>query len=101
MLLKITKDQAVQIVTNAVNASVPVGMGILQYKDKQYTPDEVAAHFYEGGVYLDYFEGRMVKLSMSEVEGGWTVPDRKPNVEYQSWARAYPTYEDLANSVNT
>jgi len=94
MKVKLTKEQAVQIATNAVNASSPMGLGFLHAKSKDYTPEEVATGF----PYFDYFHGRMVKLSFHEEDGDYTFSG-EPRSDYQSWATTYPTYEDLVKSV--
>lgn len=101
MRIEMTTEQAIQIATNAVNAASPVGMGFLQHVEKDYTPEEVAGEFDEGGnAYFDYFRGRMTKLTMKQVAPDvYALPDHDPRRDYQSWCRTYPTYLDLVKSV--
>ncbi len=99
-----TKEQVLQIAANAINASIPVGMGYLHFKSKNYTPEELQMEYEaedkRGNIYLDYFDGRMVKLSIQHLgDNSYATNEGEANIEYQSWARKYPTYEDLTNSV--
>jgi hypothetical protein len=50
-------------------------------------------------LYIDYFEGRMVKLTVNRhgVED-WSFPGN-PHPDYQSWGETYPSYADLIHSV--
>ncbi len=43
----------------------------------------------------DYVFGRMMKLYFWFNEGHITLNPRPLDVEYQSWCRTYPTFEDL------
>ena len=101
MILDITEVQAKQMAVNAVNASVPMGMGFLHFEDREYTIEDVDPYFRGGIAYFDYFHGRMIQLNIRKVEGGYSLPDTDVNIEHQSWARKYPTYEALAASVVT
>ena len=106
MKIKATTKQLAQLLKNAFDASVPMGMGFLHY-DPKGVPLE---HFQEGmkehtdpRINLDYVQGRMVKLSLRKDSEGqenvWELPDTAPRLDYQSWASKYPTYRDLALSV--
>ena len=105
MKFKATDEQVKQIFCNAINASIPVGMGFLHFKPEDVKPEEI--EMYTIGEDLrfdaDYFQGRMVKLSISQTdnEGEWkiTKPIDEPTQDYQSWATKYPTKEALVNSV--
>lgn len=99
MIVDITEDQMLQVAANAVNASVPVGMGFLQHENKEYTVEDMRSALHKGGVYLDYFHGRMVKMNIKKEESGYILPDSVPTIDYQSWAYTYPTYLDLVQSV--
>jgi hypothetical protein len=108
MRFQATEDQIYQIFTNAINASKPMGFGHAHYKKKNYTVDEVkeclatTEHHNIVGSYLeaDYFEGRMVKLTLHKQGDEWFIPSREnPKRDYQSWAHVYPTYKDLIASV--
>jgi hypothetical protein len=101
------EDQIYQIFTNAINASKPVGFGRFQYKDVTYTVDEVKTalqgntsnHMEGTWLWVDYFEGRMVKLTVSrENENEWFIAG-DPKIDYQSWVHKYPSYEALIKSV--
>ena len=95
MQVNLTEEQAVEIATNAINAALPVGMGFIHYEGKDYTTEEVATVF----PHFDYFNGRMVKLNFRKDGDNFVFPDHAPNIEYQSWASKYPTYQQLIQSV--
>jgi hypothetical protein len=100
MELNITERQALQLMANAVNASIPMGMGYLQHEEKEYTADDMRAEMdAKGGIDFDYFRGRMVKTGIEKTATGYRLSDGKPHSSYQSWARKYPTYQALADSV--
>ena len=94
-----TDEQARQIACNAINASAPAGLGFLHAKVKTYEPADVEIH--DGSIQMDYFEGRMVKLSLHKSnDGKWTIRrGAEPQPDYQSWATAYPTAQALVASV--
>lgn len=96
MKIKATDEQVQKMCALATQASQPVGMGFLHYdggtlfgpSDFLIPPRRV--------VYLDYVQGRMVKLTMREVEPGiWEASD-PISADYESWIRAYPSYAELA-----
>ncbi len=93
-----TDEQIKQIAANAVNASVPVGLGFLQATRRVFVPADFDI---DGeGLFLDYVEGRMVKLNLRRVAGDrWEMPGGPPRLDYQSWAAHYPTYQNLIDSV--
>lgn len=97
MKLNISEEQARQIAANAVNASAPMGLGHFAHKEVTYTADDIVPR--EGGIFLDYFEGRMVKLQIWKTDDGYEMLEGEARPDYQSWAHAYPTYEQLAESV--
>ena len=99
MIVDITQDQVLQIAANAVNTSSPMGMGFLHAKEKEYTSSDVESAVGERGIDLDCFDGRMVKLYIPVVEGGYCFPDHEPRHDYQSWAGKYPSYQKLIESV--
>lgn len=102
-------DQIRKMAALAVNASVPAGMGFMHFKPTEYKPEEIDLNFdqfghkfgkKEGSVNLDYYEGRMVKLTITNVGADrWRVSDNAPHPEYQSWAKTYPTYQELAKAA--
>lgn len=100
-LMMMTRSQLLASITNIVNHSIAVGMGFLHYEDKCYHPSELESEIYFssenlGKVNIDYFRGRMVKLSLTITKVGDVLlvssPDLTPDPEYQSWSRKYPTY---------
>jgi hypothetical protein len=106
---KATELDVYKVCTAAINASKPVGLGKIHYKEKVYTVDEViqklttnhSDNLKGAWLYIDYFEGRMVKLTIDR-----HYRDREtwafrgfPHPDYQSWAETYPTYEALTHSV--
>lgn len=104
MKAKLSKTQALQVAVNAINASVPVGMGMLHFEPKDYSIEEVEdAMDEDGNIFIDYFHGRMVKLDLivdcKSIDGGYILPSTDPHPEYQSWCKKYPTYQDLVESV--
>jgi hypothetical protein len=93
-----TEEEALKIAACAVNASIPMGLGLLHFKPKSYTPEDMKGCMNSrGGLYIDYFEGRMVKLEIRrEPDGSYSLLESVPAVDYQSWASKYPTYSALA-----
>ncbi len=99
MKFKATDEQIKQLIRNAINMSRPVGMGIFGYKQKFYTLDDLT---FEIGneVFIDYFDGRMVKLHLTKKNDLWETPNMELDIEYQSWCKYFPTWKDLLHSVN-
>jgi hypothetical protein len=102
---KATPYQIRQIFANAINASSPVGLGLLHFEKRDYNPEECPGPTDGESEYIstDYFFGRMVKFSLkkSPTEGVYSVGwgGGPPNRDYQSWAGKYPTYKALLDSV--
>lgn len=99
-----TKDQMIDIALNAINASAPIGLGILHYKEKEYTREdflEQFPQFYDHGVVdIDYFHGRMVKFYVcKERDSELYVVRDAIRSEYQSFSHSYPTMKSLLMSV--
>lgn len=99
-----TNEQLVKVFENAINASTPRGLGNLHYQPKDYelSIDDIRKTEDDFGyVSFDYFEGRMVKLSIkcNEVESEDEVRSYciygEPTEDYQSFLTKYPTYLDL------
>jgi hypothetical protein len=108
MEFKATEEQVWEIMTNAINASSPAGMGFFHFENKDYTVEEVKANLAVDGygrpqkneVYADYFAGRMVKLNIRRVSDGvWGMNDEFRD-DYQSFCHKYPTPLDLIASVS-
>lgn len=55
----------------------------------------------QGHLYLDYVDGRMVKLSINAFKEKdiWFIRNDAFSVDYQSFADTYPTPLDLIKSV--
>lgn len=100
---KATNDQVKQIAINAIKASAPMGMGFLSFSpDDEFKLEDINIHedTRNPGMFLDYVNGRMVKLSIwKRGEDLWETRDTPPTHDYQSWCRKYNTYEDLLTSV--
>jgi len=104
MQFKATDAQILEVFRLAVNASSPIGMGMIHYRAKNWDTEKVTLifgpHLDRPIITLDYVEGRMVKLSVRRgVEGEWSISDQKPRVEYESWCIKYPTYPDLLRAA--
>lgn len=97
--MELTEQQARQIAANAVNASAPMGVGIMAFDDKVYSPDDVQQCVSDRGINIDYFDGRMVKLYIRRDGDDWILPTHSPRHDYQSWVTTYPTYEALFQSA--
>lgn len=107
MEFKATEAQMWEVMTNAVNASTPRGMGIFHYENKNYTPEEIKAvlacdHFgrqQKDKIHADYVHGRMVKLTITKTgDNTWVMKDEFRE-DYQSFCTKYPTPLDLIASV--
>ena len=97
MKFSATQEQISQIAANAVNASSPMGLGHLGFQSKTYLPSEF--HVSDQGIYLDYVDGRMVKLIVyPSGNGQWEINDNISS-DYQSWSIYYRTVEQLVRSV--
>ncbi len=78
----------------------PLGMGVYQDRPNATKDDIWAQTFpdYHGSqteAYGDYVFGRMMKLSLKWDDTSIDIGNLGTNIEYQSWARVYPTYETL------
>lgn len=96
-----TEEQVLRVMVNAINASAPVGMGRIQYQQKDYTVSDLEKTLTRriGGISVDYYEGRMVKLRITKDKDVWSVNDSVRS-DYQSWQWRYPTMRDLLSSVD-
>lgn len=91
---KATPDQLKQLVANAVNASIPMGMGYLHYKKVDYSPEQFDVGA-DKDIAVDYLEGRMVKLYITSLGLDMYEIGDKISIDYQSWMAMYPTVQDL------
>lgn len=88
MLIQATDEQVKRMGVLAVMASRPMGMGFLHYKPDLSAADveaqlEVTTGF-KPGLFIDYFQGRMVKFRAWKKADGWEFPDSISH-EYESW----------------
>lgn len=101
MKFKATIEQIKIISANAINASSPVGMGVMHYVPGDFSPEDLMMAK-DDRVEMDYVQGRMVKLYIFKDGDLWSIPNGSiinPDPEYQSWAKVYPTYMDLIKSA--
>ena len=73
---------------------------MLHFQAKTYAPSDVKDIVSkDGNIYLDYYEGRMIKLTIHKLgDDTFSTNDGEANIEYQSWGAKYPTYEDLVST---
>lgn len=98
-----TEEQILQIMANAINHSIPAGLGFLHFQTKDYKPEETKRCIVnESCLYadIDYFDGRMVKLAIfkNSKSGKYEIMEGFDK-EYQSFATTYPTPQILIASV--
>jgi len=98
MTFTATDEQIQKMCALAVQASSPMGMGLLHYQpETQFKPEDFPLD--ERGAYLDYVQGRMVKLRMRRLASMmWEAPDSISSA-YESWVHTYPSYEALAKAA--
>lgn len=104
IVFKATKEQLLQMMANAVNASAPVGLGALHFRSKIYTPEELERYLYGTpdeihSVDMDYVDGRMVKLFIHAIHVELYVMRYEFQPAYQSFYHKYPTGASLLESV--
>lgn len=103
MIIKdLTDEQVISMGKLAVMASSPMGMGFLHYQ-AGLKPEDIQLEIrgdYNPGLYIDYYQGRMVKFRGWKKPEGWEFPDTISH-EYESWIRTYPSYEALANAARS
>lgn len=97
MILAATDAQVKKMAVLAINASKPMGLGYLHYKPGDISPDVIEMGGEE--LYIDYYEGRMVKFfGRKKEEGKWEFRD-DVNPDYQSWCMKYNGYDALFKEV--
>jgi hypothetical protein len=101
MIYQLTRSQAIQIMTNVINAAKPVGMGIYHYEFRDYTPEVIDIELFDShGYYADYFRGRQVKFGLKRINDDLFEMDfQSYNPSYQSWADVYPDTSLLLGSI--
>jgi len=94
-----TDEQIKTIMANACNASTPMGMGRLHYDaSEEFKPDDFNLSE-KDDAFLDYVQGRMVKLLIKRLkDGNWSMRN-EVREDYQSWCRKYPTAFGLVESA--
>jgi len=95
------REQAIVTMQLAINVAMPVGLGIIQWKPKNYTLAEVTESLADSEhLYVDYFKGRQVKLGFIVKGSKYYLPSEPaPDPMTQSWAHFYPTYEALEEAA--
>lgn len=106
--IELSDKVLVEMAALAVEHSVPVGLGRLHFRPltPEYSREirERIARDYitQGGIYIDYFDGRMVKFNHANKGFG---PDGIKRIQsfndtissdYQSWKQEFANYEELA-----
>lgn len=94
-----TNEQVTALMANAINASIPMGLGGLHFQPGDIDPKVFESDVESGDVYADYYQGRMVKLGFRREGDDWISHIETPRNDYQSWASKYPTMTDLLASV--
>lgn len=99
MEFEATESEVIEMGRLAVNAARPVGLGMLHFVAKDYTCDEVRPYINAHGLDIDYFAGRMTKLTIRRKGTvSWEVHG-DPRSDYQSWCSKYPTYQALIDAA--
>lgn len=96
MFIAATDKEVLMMGKLAILASVPVGIGVLHH-DPNLKIDDVQLTLksdFNPGLFIDYYQGRMVKFRCWKKEGGFEFPDTISH-EYESWKRTYPDYTAL------
>lgn len=93
MLIPATDAQVEEMGKLAVLASAPMGMGFLHHKP-DLQKDAIVLDVNERGLFIDYYQGRMVKFRGWKKQNGWEFPDQISS-EYESWIRTYRDYREL------
>lgn len=115
MKFKATEEQVRLICINMINASGDIAVAAQAYqganeKNTRVDYKEILEYSMlkpaDLGYNFDYFKGRMVKTCIKRVNPWtpgieeWEIDVKTPNPEYQSWARVYPTVQELLSSIN-
>ncbi len=84
----------------AYEASIPMGLGVLHYTDKE-TEDTVWKHASkrDGFVSGDYIFGRMMKIGITWDNEKLNVTPSRLSPDYQSWCARYPTVGALVTAA--
>lgn len=98
MIINITDEQMIKMAKLAVLYSEPMGLGYLHYRPMKIE-DITEVKINNGGIFIDYYEGRMVKFQARKIEDGkWDVNERT-SYDYQSWKKRFDSYLALALEV--
>lgn len=97
-----TEQQAREVAANAVAASIPVGENMF-YRDKGMVSWKDITVRPSGNIQVEFFQELQVHLTFERVgEMIWRIPSEgDPSLSLQSWARSFPTWEDLISSVES
>jgi len=97
-----TEQQARELAANAISASIPLGENIfclelpragISWRDISVRPS--------GNIHIEFFQNLQVHLTFERVgEMIWRIPDAgQPSLSRQSWARKFPSWEDLISTI--
>lgn len=97
-----TEQQARELAANAVTAAIPLGENMF-YRERAKAPvswQEISIRP-SGNIQIEFFQDLQVHLTFERVgEMIWRIPfDKEPSLSKQSWAREFPTWEDLITTV--
>ena len=98
MELRLSDQEVIKMAKLAILASRPVGLGFLHHMPK-LKEEDIQLEVNDNGLYIDYYQGRMVKFNASKIDKGMWYFNDTINPEYQSWIGSYPTYEALASAA--
>ena len=97
-----SEQQARELAANAVSASIPVGENIFYAESgKPHVTWRDITVRPSGNIQVDFHKELQVHLIFERVgEAVWRIPvEGEPSLAMQSWAREFPTWEDLICSV--
>lgn len=88
----------------AYHASIRVGFGKMQMEpnvteETLWNDMRTMERSRPGEVHADYAYGRMMKFYMRWTDTGIETKEYRPRPDYQTWCRAYPTYQILIEAA--
>lgn len=98
MIINVTDEEVIEMGKLAILASKPMGLGIFHF-NPHLKKEDINLKISERGLYIDYYEGRMVKFYARKTTNGYDFNERI-SADYQSWICKYDSYETLALIVH-
>lgn len=104
MLVKIDDADVIKMGQLAVMASSPMGLGHFHFdpnlkEEEEVELPQIPFESNARGLFIDYFQGRMVKFRAWKKENGrWEFPDEISSA-YESWVHKYPSYQALIDAA--